>query len=667
MSTRRLVLVCAALLVNGCHAPPLQTIDQTVADFASRPYDVAPVAAPKPRDPQPPTNGAAPGAANSSQATPASPTHSENVIRTSFTQIEGATPGQVAPPLRKFELKIPEEVPGAETPLVKLPGERGERDAAVSRLFPQLPPLPEEPVPVPGPSGRPYTLDDLQRLAAANSPALRQAASDVEAARGNMIQAGTYPNPTIGYEVGPNNNNTATGTYAYFFDQVVKTGGKLTLQATSARMDLRNAELALRRARSDLATSVRTNYYNVVVAQETVRVNKALARYTDEIFRLQTDLLGGSFAASHEPAALRAQAFLIRLSYKQAIASYVYAWKQLVAAMGLRQLPLSAVDGQVDRLVPYYDYDAVLAHVLRNHTDVITARYAIQKARYNLKLAQITPVPDVEVRGDVWKETTIAPKQTFLGATVSIPFPIWDKNRGNIMAAEAAMVRASEGPHQVEVNLTTGLAAAYTTYKTNLAAVEYYRRYVLPDQVRYYRGVFERRRIDPNASFGDLVTAQQTLVTDVTAYLAVLGQLWTSVVGVADFLQTNDLYQLARPMELPPLPDLEVLHPRPCPHPQLACPPVRVLPISASAPRAGVAGPAAASGPWSLDQWIARPLETAVAYLSRNSSSSGHPDRTPPLPASSPGVSTSLATPPVGQPYNPTATDLSRRPSAASL
>jgi len=27
---------------------------------------------------------------------------------------------------------------------------------------------------------------------------------------------------------------------------------------------------------------------------------------------------------------------------------------------------------------------------------------------------------------------------------VSIPIPLWDKNRGNIIAAEAAMIRATE-------------------------------------------------------------------------------------------------------------------------------------------------------------------------------------------------------------------------------
>jgi cobalt-zinc-cadmium efflux system outer membrane protein len=595
--------------------------------------------------------------------------------------------------LQKFELRIPPEVPGAETPLVRLPGERAAREAAAARIYPPLPPLPEEPVPLPGPNGRAYTLADLQRIAAENSPALRQAASDVEAARGLLIQAGTYPNPMIGYEVGPNNNNTATGTYAYFFDQVIKTGGKLTLGAASAQMGLENAVLALKRARSDLATSVRMNYYNVVVARETVRVNKALSRYTDEIYRLQADMMAGGFAASHEPAALRSQAFLIRLGYRQAIASYVYAWKQLVAAMGLRQLPLSAVEGQVDRLIPYYDYDAVLAHVLRNHTDVLTARNTLRGSRYNLKLAQVTPVPDVEVRADVWKETTVLPLQHYLAATVSIPFPIWDKNRGNIRAAASALVRAAEGPHLVEVSLTSGLAAAYAPYKANLAAVEYYRRNILPDQVRYYRGVFERRKVDPTASFSDLVTAQQTLVADVTAYLGVLGSLWTSVVGVADFLQTDDLYQLGKPLELPPLPDLDALPAWPCP--QLSSPPAEACPTPTPVLHAGATTTAAPTVPSTPGQRIDKPTATSAAHPLAQApdpgQSGGDQDRRlpvlePPFGASTSvkalqeygakflgvleppfGASTSAAVPPVEQPSGRFALDLSRRSSAAGL
>ena len=740
MSTRLLALACVISLAGGCHTPPLQSIDETVAQLASHPFDVAPAPAPKPAEDQPPRAGGLPDATVPSQEVPrpkpppggapspfggapapapkpvdnrppqegapqgaATPGREvsgsrplrDNVIQASFTQVEGAAPGQGTQPLRKFKLRIPREVPGSETPLVRLPAERAQRKEAVARVYPQLPPLSEEPVPLPGPNGQPYTLAELQRLAAANSPALRQAASDVEAARGLLIQAGTYPNPTIGYETAPNPNNTATGALGFFIDQVIKTGGKLTLGAAAAQMNLVNAQLALRRARSDLATAVRGAYYGVVVARETVRVNKALARYTDEIYRLQADMLAGGFAASHEPAALQSQAFIIRLGYEQAIANYLYAWKQLVAALGLRQLPLSDVEGQVDRLVPYYDYDVILAHVLRNHTDVLTARSTLQGARYSLKLAQNTPVPDVEVRADVWKETTIMPLQYYHAISVGIPLPLWDKNKGNIRAAASALVRAAEGPHAVEVTLTTGLAAAYAPYKTNLAAVEYYRRNILPRQVQYYRGVFERRKIDPSAAFADLVSAQQTLVADVTAYLGVLGSLWTSVVGVADFLQTDDLYQLGKPLKLPELPDFDKLHDWPCPHPELASPTVKVRHTPAPDAHVGATTTPAATTPGAPGQQVDKPAETKAACTLTHAAdpgrSAGHPDRRLPFlesPFSASfsvkamrenfatflgileppfGASTSVAAPPFAQPSAPLASDLSRPYSAASL
>jgi cobalt-zinc-cadmium efflux system outer membrane protein len=471
-------------------------------------------------------------------------------------------------------MTIPPEIPGSETSRIVLPKEPAAMKRAVDQIYPELPPLPAEPVAQSGPDGQPYTLAVLQQLAAANSPTLRQAASDVEAARGNLIQARAYPNPTVGWNVQPSNDGSTAGVQGPFFDQTIKFAGKLKLASASAEMDLRNAELALKRARSGLATSVRNAYYAVLVAKETVRVNKALAHFTDEIYRLQERLLEGGFAAPYEPAALRAQAYITRLAYKQSIQTYIYAWKQLVAAIGLRQLPLTEVAGRIDAVIPYFDYDAVLAYVLRNHTDVLTARNGLDKARYGLKLAQIMPYPDVDVNVSLLKEYALAPHQMVHTVTIGFPFPIWDQNKGAIIAAEAALMRASEEPHRVEENLTTTLATAYTGYKTNLDALEYYRKFILPDQVRYYRGVFDRRQIDPSAAFGDLVTAQQTLVTDVTSYLGILSSLWTSVVSVADLLQTDDLFQLGQPLPVPSLPDLESLLPWPCCH---ECPPAAAL------------------------------------------------------------------------------------------
>ena len=573
----RHLLLVGPLLTSGCLYGARERTDAEVSKLLARPFDQQPVSAvPATATETTAGNASCDGFLHSAKIVP--------VVNTDLQTTALLQPAHPAKDVKDFKerIKLPAAIPGAETPLIKKPPENeAKKREAIRTLYPPLPELPTEPKPEPGPDGQPYTLSALQQLAAANSPTLRQAAADVEAARGTMIQAGTYPNPTVGQEVDPSNDGSTAGVWGVFVDQTIKTGGKLRLAESAARQDFENAELALKRSRSDLSTSVRNNYFALLVSKETVRVTRALAEFTDEVYRLQEKLLEVGSAAPYEPAALRAQAYAARLAYRQALQTYIYNWKQLVAAVGLRQLPLSEVAGRIDAFIPSYDYDTVLAHVLHRHTDVLTARNGIEKARYNLKLQQVTPVPDVDVRLAVLKEFALAPEKYVHTLQVGVPLPIWDQNKGNILNAEAALVRATEEPHRVELTLTNSLANAYTNYRTSLEGLEYYRKYILPDQVRTYRGVFERRGIDPGVVFGDLVTAQQTLATGVTQYLTILGQVWSSVVSVADLLQTDDLFQLAQPNEVPPLLDLDLL---PCCHAVAGCARVEsVNPVSTAA------------------------------------------------------------------------------------
>jgi cobalt-zinc-cadmium efflux system outer membrane protein len=585
MSQTRLLLLLSLLLLSGCRGGPVQQeTDRVLLELASRPFDQAPPesAEDKPKAEELPPPAKASAKANKRDGhSPAEASEPETDVQT-VALMQGEKQA-----LPKYELKIPAGVPGSETPplprLDKMTPEQKQR--TIQELYPELEPLPEPPTSGAGPNGQAYTLADLQKLAVENSPTLRQAVSDVKAAEGALKQAATYQNPTVAYQASPTNNNSNAGAQGGYIDQPLRMWGKMKLGVAAAQKDLDNAQLALRRARSDLSTNVRNTYFALIVAKETVRVNQALARFTDEIYRLYTGYLKSGAVAPYEPAPLRAQAYAIRLAYKQAITNYIYAWQQLVATIGLPHLPLTEVSGRVDRLIPYYDYDKVLAHVLANHTDVLTARNGVQKAQYNLKLAQITPYPDVDLLAAVWKESTIPPYAIFYQAQVVLPIPIWDQNKGNIKSAQAALIRAVEETHRVENALTNTLATNYANYRNNLYALEYYRRYILPNQVRYYRGAFERRQTDPAVAATpptDLVTAQQALATNVQTYLGILGSLWSSVVSVADLIQTPDLFQLATPRELPELPDLSQM-------PQWLCPHHRVSAVSAP-PCAGQGG-----------------------------------------------------------------------------
>ena len=104
MSIGRWVLGFAALVMSGCAAPSLRSIDQKVSEFASQPFDVTPPGTAKARDSRPARETTAPASggpsASAGPVAPDSRTHSEGVVRTSYTQVEGTASARVAPPLR---------------------------------------------------------------------------------------------------------------------------------------------------------------------------------------------------------------------------------------------------------------------------------------------------------------------------------------------------------------------------------------------------------------------------------------------------------------------------------------------------------------------------------------------------------------------------------------
>ena len=92
--------------------------------------------------------------------------------------------------------------------------------------------------PEPGPCGHPLTLPELQEMAAAQNPTIRQAVSDITTAQGNAIQAGAYPNPHVGYQSDDIGTGNTAGYQGINITQTIATGGKLQLARAAAMVDV---------------------------------------------------------------------------------------------------------------------------------------------------------------------------------------------------------------------------------------------------------------------------------------------------------------------------------------------------------------------------------------------------------------------------------------------
>jgi len=252
-------------------------------------------------------------------------------------------------------------------------------------------------------------------------------------------------------------------------------------------------------------------------------------------------------------------------------------------------MPPSEVEGRVDLPVPVFDYNTVLAR-LERHTDVLTALNNIQKAKYNLELAKVTPLPDVDVRFLVQKDYTTPPFQVVESFQMSVPVPVWDQNKGAIHQADWLLRQASVGPDQARNALINTLADAFNRYETARETVVITQQQVR-DQIRAYRGAYARRQTLPaDVAFGDLVTAEQTLATYIAAYITALGQQWQAVVDVANLLQTDDLFQVAPREDVFPIPDLQ-----PLPPPVIIKPPAAPCAVAPETPAAPAATEPASS------------------------------------------------------------------------
>lgn len=444
-------------------------------------------------------------------------------------------------------LKIPSALPGATAEPLMLPPSDPEhperKGTAIEELFPGLPALHPDFRTDDAPDLARYTLTDLEQMALRNNPKITQAAADVEAAVGAAIQSGAYPNPTVGYEADTVGSGGTRNYQGMFFDQTIITAGKLELNRAIANVDLMNKQLELRKARALLLQNVRNQYYAVLVARESLKYSEALVTFTNEVYQVQVEQLKGGQAAAYEPMQLRVFADQSRSTFRQAQNRYKSAWKQLAAALGDPNLPVAVLEGDGARIGQPIDYEAALAYMLSNHTDVLAARNLEFQGRLNVRLAEVTPIPDVKVYSAIQRDFTTPPVgRTTYNLQVGVPVPIFNQNRGGIQKARGELVRATEQLNTARVDLSAQLADAFERYEDNRIQLDYYRDRILPDLARVYRGVYERhQQVSEQVGFGDIIVAQQNLITAIATYVSAMNGQWTAYADIAGLLQLEDL------------------------------------------------------------------------------------------------------------------------------
>jgi len=295
---------------------------------------------------------------------------------------------------------------------------------------------------LPAPAVAKMSLDDLEQLALERNPTLVQAGAQVRISRGEALQAGLPLNPEVGYvaeQIGA--AGTAGELQGMFIEQEIVTGGKLRLSRAKYAQQARQAEIQVLAQRYRVLYSVRVAYYEALAQQQTLKLQQQTAQTSSEITTTVSELM--NVGQANRTDMLQAEIAYQRASANRQMGErrLQSCWEQLAAIVGEPDLPFNHLEGQLEFAgEDSFNRDAALAHLLECSPELRFARAEVVRDQIALQRERVEPIPNVIVRADTGYN--FESRDTVAGVEVGVRLPIFDKNQGTIMQAQAELQRA---------------------------------------------------------------------------------------------------------------------------------------------------------------------------------------------------------------------------------
>jgi outer membrane protein, heavy metal efflux system len=424
-------------------------------------------------------------------------------------------------------------------PMTEQPEMEMHHHGQISVVMPQFPRLGDSQRVVSGPI---YELKDLEKMASEHNPTLAQAQREIEAARARKLQAGLYPNPTVGYKGDEiRGGSYGGGEQGFFVQQPIILGGKLGLDRKIRGAEEKQRAVEADAQRQRVENDVRMAYYRVLAAQERLALKRSVMAISQSTVRIVGQL--GRVGQADETEILEAEAEEQRMEIAVGIAEQMLRreWTMLVSVVGVPSLPAGGVAGRIDADLPPLDQDQLLASLLAESPAVRSAQADVERAEASLQRAKREPIPDLIVQGGMQQnlESLEASQNRKVGlqgfAEVGVQLHLWDRNQGAIAAEGAGVEAAREEVRRVELELRNRFAMYGEDYGSSRLIADKYRVEILPRLERAYKLMVEQYGL-MTASFIRVLILERMLYENETAYVDALEHTWTSSIALRGFL-----------------------------------------------------------------------------------------------------------------------------------
>lgn len=364
---------------------------------------------------------------------------------------------------------------------------------------------------------------DAVAYALAHRPDLNAAGSRTEASEQSRRQAGLRPNPRLFLQsedlrpASPFVFGQDAESYAYL-TQDIEVAGKRKRRVDVATQQMELTRTAGDNLRRQIAKSVLDAYWQAVAAQRTRDLYRESAQYFEEI-------LAYNQARFKEGKLAEVDLMRVRLEGERVRAAAAEAELESDRAMLILSREMAAPPGEAYSLSETFDEMVTLKDVPAD-ADVTTLRpegkaavQSISEAKANLALQRASGKPDLNALMGYKRNGSL--DTAIVG--LQLDLPLFNRNQGNVGAAEANLRAAEQNLSSVRNQLNYELALAKREYEMRLNQYQQVFKPLLDEAVQisdvsraaYKEGGLdlvrmldaERLRIDAQLSWVNALTA----------------------------------------------------------------------------------------------------------------------------------------------------------------
>ena len=403
--------------------------------------------------------------------------------------------------------------------------------------------------------GELLTLEQAQKIATQSNPTLCQAEAEIRAAKARQRQSGLYSNPTLAYtgdEI--RGGSVGGGKQGFFVQQTVVTGSKLALSRAVGGKDVKLAEIEAQEQKTRVQTAVKMAFFRVLSKQELLDARRDMAAIAQDSVDTQRRLMNTGQADETEILEAELEAQRMRMSARMQENSLREDWRSLAAVIGLPDLPLATVAGDLEKGTPEVNEEEIVSSIAKESPAVHIAEVAESRARTVLERARRESIPDVQIRAGLEYNHELLGGAPFAKgwegiAEAAVQIPLFNRNQGNIAAAGADIDRAREEKRRIELTLRERAASAVDQYANARLMVAEYRDEMLPRAKKAYRLMAEKYG-QMLAAYPRVLDTKKKLYELQIEYIAALESAWTSGIALEGHLLTDGLEAPARPGEV---------------------------------------------------------------------------------------------------------------------